>query len=69
MDRNLLAILAERKGVCLDAGVEEADFKRMVHDRSGIANELIEPLRRHDALPFRINVDAVGRARALRHLS
>ena len=42
---------AERKGVDLDAGVEEADFERMIHDRTGIANELIEPLRRDDPLP------------------
>jgi len=42
---------AERKRVGLDAGVEEADFERMIHDRTGIANELIEPLRRDDPLP------------------
>ena len=42
---------AERKGVGLDAGVEEADFERMIHDRTGIANELIETLCRNDPLP------------------
>src|SRR5882724_1395264 len=50
---------AERKGVRLYARVEESDLKRMIHDRAGIANKLIKPLCRNDALPVRINVSAV----------
>ena len=50
---------AERKGVGLDTWVEEADFKGMICYSPGVANKLIKPLRRDDALPFGINVNAV----------
>jgi hypothetical protein len=35
----------------------------VIRNRSGIANKLIETLRGNDALPFRIDIDAMGSAR------
>jgi hypothetical protein len=43
---------AEGEGISLHAGIKKPDFEAMVDDRPGIADELIKPLRRHDALPF-----------------
>jgi hypothetical protein len=37
----------------------------MIGHRAGIAHQLIEPLRRHDALAVGIGIDAMGRTRAV----
>jgi hypothetical protein len=42
----------------LHAGIEKPDFKGVIRHRSGRANQLIETLRRHDALSISINIDA-----------
>src|ERR1700679_596728 len=58
-------ISTKRESVSLDAGIEKTDFKGVVRHRSGRANQLIKTLRRHDALSFGVDVDAVRRARGL----
>src|SRR5271154_3497008 len=64
-EARLYGISAESESIGLGAWIEEADLKGMIRHRAGIADQLIKPLRRHDAVPFRIDIDAMGRARAL----
>ena len=58
LDITLLS--AEGEGVSLDAGIEEADLEGVVGDRAALADELVEPLSRHQALAFGVDISAVA---------
>jgi hypothetical protein len=57
--------LAEGERVSLGAGVEERDFEGALGDRSGLADELVQPLFDDRAVALFVNVGAVSRARRL----
>ena len=51
--------LAEGEHVGLDAGSEEGDLERAVDDRSGLANQLIEPRLPNHSVAFFVHVESV----------
>ena len=53
----LLSAEGKRKG--LYARIEKPDFKGVIRNLTVVTNKLIQPLRRHHALPFGIDIDAV----------
>ena len=62
---------AKRKGVGLDAGIEEPDLEGAGLDVTQLADELVEPCRGDDTLACRIGIGAMVRAGRLaveRHL-
>jgi hypothetical protein len=54
-----VAPLSEREHVGLDARVEERDVERVLADRSGLADELVQPLVRSRAVALLVDVDPV----------
>src|SRR6185437_2864418 len=50
---------AEGESIGLHAGIEEADFEGVIRNRSLRTHELIQALRRHDAISIGIGVHAM----------